>query len=122
MSKTKDPIDTMMEHFEDINEKINFPTHFFGASEDQPKHFSWLHVWCHSKNSATEQTIALEYMTAGEFQVKILQAVTSFFSTDALELVRKGKITDFGMQIGPLLPSGGNLNDELGLEVNYDKK
>jgi hypothetical protein len=122
MSKQQIYIDQMIDHFEEAMQPHYFPTHFTHPEEDQPQQMSWIHFWCSNGGLATDQTFSIEYKTAEEFQQKILEAVTSFFSPTALQLVREGKIHNFGMQIGPEQPSGGNINDELGLEVKYDTK
>jgi hypothetical protein len=38
-----------------------------------------------------------------------------------LQYIREGKIKNFGMQIGPHTPAHDDLNEELGIEVNYEQ-
>lgn len=120
MSKQDTYIDKMGDLFEETAEPHYFPTLFTHPSEDQPKHMSWIHFWCSNGGLATDKTFSIEYKDENDFQKRVINAVTSFFNAATLQMVREGKIHNFGMQIGPEQPSGGNINEELGLEVHYD--
>ncbi len=114
-------IDDMNIHFEDIS--LNWlpqKENVYDMEKDQPQHFSWLHVWASRGGLAADCTVAVTYKDAEEFQQEVVNTVSRFFNTDALKYIMNGRLTMFGMQIGPEQPSGGNINHELGLEVSSE--
>ena len=113
-------IDEISDHFEEIiMRNWTEKKEDYDMEKDQPKHFSWLHVWASKGGLATDRTVAVSYKDAEEFQQEVVNTVRQFFNTDTLQSIIDGKLTMFGMQIGPEQPSGGNLNDELGIEVGH---
>lgn len=114
-------IDQVSDDFYEISERLDRQDSDYDIEKDQPKHFSWVHIWASAGGLATDITTSVSYIDAEEFQQAIVDIVRRYFNTDTLQFIADGKLTMFGMQIGPELSSGGDLNDELGLEVTYDK-
>ena len=94
----------------------------YSYEKDQPKHFSWIHFFWSYGGLASEYTTGLEYTDAEEFQEQLIKAVKKVFTPSNLEYVRKAKLTEFGMHIGPYQPSGGSINDEIGINVIPEMK
>jgi hypothetical protein len=111
-------VDEMIDLVENALFKLN-GTQRYDMEKDQPKHFSWFHVWWSTDHLASDYCSGLEYADAEEFQQVLIESVRNVFNTTTLQYISDGKIKDFGMQIGPEQPSGGDLNNELGLGVNY---
>ena len=110
-------IDDMTDIIEDALTITDEPRRY-SMEKDQPKHFSWFHVWWSVGGIASDFTTALEYSDAEDFQQALVDKVRLAFNTSSLQLIRDGKITNFGMQIGPHTPDHLDINEELGLEVN----
>lgn len=125
MRKIHDYIDEINNLFDKIMESWEYreskKIDDYEMEKDQPKHFSWLHVWASADGLATDQTVALTYLDAEDFQQEVINAVREFINTDSLQSVIDGKLTMLGIQIGPERPSGSNINKELGIEVEYDR-
>ncbi len=89
---------------------------------NQPKHMSWIQFYWSYGGIAGEYTWSLTYMDAEEFQEQLLKVTRLVFNPTTLQYIRDAKVTEFGMHIGPYQPSGGNTNDELGIEVIQEMK
>ena len=94
----------------------------FSSEDDQPKHFSWIHFYWSYGGLAGEYTHGLEFSNAKDFQKQLLIVITKVFSPENLEFVREAKLTEFGMHLGPYQPSGGSINDEIGIDVIPEMK
>ncbi len=88
----------------------------------QPKNASWIHFFWGYAHIANEYVDSLIYANAEEFQEEIVKKIRAVFTPKTLEYIREAKVTEFGMHIGPYLPSGGSINDELGIEVIDEMK
>ena len=113
-------IDEVSGYFDDILCEWPSKHDDYDMEKDQPKHFSWVHIWASAKGLATSEAVGITYTDAEEFQQEVVSSVRRFFNTNTLQLVIDGKLTMFGMQIGPEQPGGGDINDELGLEVSHE--
>jgi len=120
MQSKNDGIDQMIDLLDSVSNQIVGDEDTYDPYKDQPAHFSWLTVFCSSGNVATESTVGISYKDAQEFQKVVVETVQSFFNPITLQNVIDKKIMTFGMQIGPEQHSGTNLNDELGIEVDYE--
>lgn len=108
---------------EAIDEALFDPTPArFSSEDDQPKHFSWIHFYWSYGGLAGEYTHGLEFSNAKDFQKQLLIVITKVFSPENLEFVREAKLTEFGMHLGPYQPSGGSINDEIGIDVIPEMK
>ncbi len=106
-------------HLSEVVDEVLFDTTpaRYSYENDQPKHFSWIHFYWSYGGLAGEYTHGLEYSNAKEFQRQLTRVIKKVFSPENLEFIREAKLTEFGMHLGPYQPSGGNINDELGIEV-----
>jgi hypothetical protein len=120
MKKPDIGIDKMIDLFEAVYDHHKADDTGYDLETDQPTHFSWIHIWCSKDGLATDTTTGVCYKDAEEFQQHLMNTVRAFFNTETLQCIIDGDITMFGMQIGPEQPGGGNLNDELGIEVSYE--
>lgn len=94
----------------------------FSIEIDQPKHFSWIHFYWSYGGLAGEYTHGLEFSNAKDFQKQLILVTKKVFSPENLEFVRQAKLTEFGMHVGPYQPSGGSINDEIGIDVIPEMK
>lgn len=119
MSKNETSIDEMIDLFEEATELMHDQKHY-EMEKDQPSNFSWVHIWCSTGGTATDTCVGITYDNTVDFQQQFLRTVRLFFNPETLKRITEGSIKNFGIQIGPEQPSGGNINEELGLEVSYD--
>lgn len=94
----------------------------YDISKDQPWNTSWVHFYWGYAGLASEYTTGIEYGNSDEFQEQLVSLIRKVFTPTNLQLVRDAKLTEFGMHIGPYLPSGGSINDELGIDVIDEMK
>jgi hypothetical protein len=120
MRKNEIYLDEMTDLIENISYKVS-EKNKYDCGVDQPKHFSWFHIWWSIDGIFSDTTAVLEYADAEDFQQELINKVRMFFTPDTLQYIREGKIKNFGMQIGPHTPAHDDLNEELGIEVNYEQ-
>ena len=120
MIKNEKYLDEMIELVEDAFISMPSESLRYDMEKDQPKHFSWFHVWWSIDGMCSDYTSGLEYADAEEFQQTLIENIRHVFNTTTLQYIIDGKIKNFGMQIGPHTPAHLDQNEELGLEVNYE--
>lgn len=120
MRKNEKYLDEMTDLMGDIFYKIR-DRNIYDMEKDQPKHFSWLHVWWSIEGVYSDSTTALEYADAEAFQEELMDKIRRIFNTTTLEYISSGKIRNFGMHIGPDTHGDEDLNEELDIEVKYEQ-
>lgn len=120
MANNEKYLDEMRELIEEIVIK-NDVKPAYDVEKDQPKHFSWFHIWWSIDGVMSDYGTGIQYLDAEEFQQNLVEKVSQIFNTTTLQYICDGKIKNFGMQIGPHSPAHYDVNEELGIEVSYEQ-
>lgn len=93
----------------------------YDDEKDQPQHFSWLNVDVQAPGLCTDTSSCMTYDDAEDMQQQFISFVRHMVTPDLLQMVRDKELVHLTLTIGPRAPSGVDLNDEYGIEVNYGK-
>ena len=102
---------------EGIDRLENGPT-FSQLEKEQPEHASWVVFDVSLKQYATDMTSSIQYDDAQSMQNAIISLIQAVWTPQLLDCVRSGEIEDLTLRIGPRPLSGGNLNDDNGIEIS----
>lgn len=105
----------------DKHRKLSKTTKVYDDDKDQPKHFSWLHTDVEGQIYSTDTSNYITYDNVEHMRQQFLEYVEAMASTKLLQMICRGQVTHLSLRIGPRALSGIDLNEEYGIEVNYER-
>jgi len=124
--KKNDPIDkaaTLLQEnseYFDKHRQHSKTARIYDDEKDQPKHFSWLHTDVEGHPYSTDTANYISYDNVEHMRQQFLEYVEAMASPKLLQMICRGQVTHLTIRIGPRALSGVDLNEEYGIEVQYE--